>query len=181
MHPVGHGRDQVSEEVAGDATGGFLVQFRKGKLIPTRTERHALAQSRRPMGMTRYSLRSENPGMSEPSRGLVLAAILRNDLCPACAPASGSTWVCPTDTGSCPLAWCRKAGPRAAQAWVVAAGLCGVRGGEGYFTRFHFDPAMPPADPLELVMVSSSPGMAAMRFCVSPAQFGKVLPSTLVV
>ena len=33
-------------------------------LIPTRTERHALAQSRRPMGMTRYSLRSENPGMS---------------------------------------------------------------------------------------------------------------------
>src|SRR4051794_31000504 len=110
-----------------------------------------------------------------------LAAILRNDLCPACAPASGSTWVCPTDTGSCPLAWCRKAGPRAAQAWVVAAGLCGVRGGEGYFTRFHFDPAMPPADPLELVMVRSSPGMAAMRFCVSPAQFGKVLPSTLVV
>src|SRR4051795_891282 len=40
-------------------------------LIPTRTERHALAQSRRPMGMTRYSLRSENPGMSQPSRGLV--------------------------------------------------------------------------------------------------------------
>ena len=44
-----------------------------GLLIPTRTERHALAQSRRPMGMTRYSLRSENPGMSQPSRGLVLA------------------------------------------------------------------------------------------------------------
>src|SRR3954454_6778149 len=42
-----------------------------GQLIPTRTERHALAQSRRPMGMTRYSLRSENPGMSQPSRGLV--------------------------------------------------------------------------------------------------------------
>src|SRR4051794_22467703 len=42
-------------------------------LIPTRTERHALAQSRRPMGMTRYSLRSENPGMSQPSRGLVLS------------------------------------------------------------------------------------------------------------
>src|SRR3954449_1418145 len=41
-------------------------------VIPTRTERHALAQSRRPMGMTRYSLRSENPGMSQPSRGLVL-------------------------------------------------------------------------------------------------------------
>src|SRR3954470_17561393 len=41
------------------------------RLIPTRTERHALAQSRRPMGMTRYSLRSENPGMSQPSRGLV--------------------------------------------------------------------------------------------------------------
>src|SRR5215204_5846725 len=32
MHPVGHGRDQVAQEVAGDATGGFLVQFRKGKL-----------------------------------------------------------------------------------------------------------------------------------------------------
>src|SRR3954454_22339767 len=45
-----------------------------GRLIPTRTERHVLAQSRRPMGMTRYSLRSENPGMSQPSRGLVLAA-----------------------------------------------------------------------------------------------------------
>ena len=45
---------------------------RKDSLIPTRTERHALAQSRRPMGMTRYSLRSENPGMSQPSRGLVL-------------------------------------------------------------------------------------------------------------
>src|SRR3954470_9946440 len=43
-------------------------------VIPTRTERHALAQSRRPMGMTRYSLRSENPGMSQPSRGLVLVA-----------------------------------------------------------------------------------------------------------
>src|SRR5215212_11246160 len=32
MHPVGHGRDQGAQEVAGDATGGFLVQFRKGKL-----------------------------------------------------------------------------------------------------------------------------------------------------
>src|SRR3954452_11328875 len=41
-------------------------------LIPTRTERHVLAQSRRLMGMTRYSLRSENPGMGQPSRGLVL-------------------------------------------------------------------------------------------------------------
>src|SRR3954467_12179459 len=50
-------------------------------LIPTRTERHALAESRRPMGMTRYSLRSENPGMSQPSRGLVLRAI---GLDPAC-------------------------------------------------------------------------------------------------
>src|SRR5215208_7338641 len=32
MYPVRNGRDQVSEEVSGDATGGFLVQFRKGKL-----------------------------------------------------------------------------------------------------------------------------------------------------
>src|SRR3954467_1553929 len=47
-------------------------------LIPTRTERHALAQSRRPMGMTRYSLRSENPGMSQPSRGLVLGSTYRD-------------------------------------------------------------------------------------------------------
>ena len=47
------------------------------RVIPTRTERHALAQSRRPMGMTRYSLRSENPGMGQPSRGLVLDAKTR--------------------------------------------------------------------------------------------------------
>src|SRR3954464_2399975 len=47
----------------------LIIRYR---VIPTRTERHALAQSRRPMGMTRYSLRSENPGMSQPSRGLVL-------------------------------------------------------------------------------------------------------------
>src|SRR5215217_263911 len=32
MHPVGHGRDHVAQEVSGDATSGFLVQFRKGKL-----------------------------------------------------------------------------------------------------------------------------------------------------
>src|SRR4051794_37452295 len=32
MHPVGHSRDQVAQEVAGNAPGGFLVQFRKGKL-----------------------------------------------------------------------------------------------------------------------------------------------------
>src|SRR3954454_8585844 len=32
MHPVRHGRDQVPEEVAGDATGGSLVQLGKGKL-----------------------------------------------------------------------------------------------------------------------------------------------------
>src|SRR4051795_7010546 len=32
MHPVGHSRDQVAQEVAGKAPGGFLVQFRKGKL-----------------------------------------------------------------------------------------------------------------------------------------------------
>src|SRR5215211_346502 len=32
MHPVRNGRDQVAQEVASDATGGCLVQFRKGKL-----------------------------------------------------------------------------------------------------------------------------------------------------
>src|SRR5215213_527953 len=32
MHPVGHGRDQGAQEVSGNAPGGFLVQFRKGKL-----------------------------------------------------------------------------------------------------------------------------------------------------
>src|SRR5215211_3536947 len=56
----------------------YILESQKNDLesfIPTRTERHALAQSRRPMGMTRYSLRSENPGMSQPSRGLVLLSL----------------------------------------------------------------------------------------------------------
>ena len=57
----------VGEQGSSTPSIGLL----RSGLIPTRTERHALAQSRRPMGMTRYSLRSENPGMSQPSRGLV--------------------------------------------------------------------------------------------------------------
>jgi hypothetical protein len=32
MHPVGHSRDQVSEEVAGNAAGDPLMQLHKGEL-----------------------------------------------------------------------------------------------------------------------------------------------------
>ena len=63
-------------------------------LIPTRTERHALAQSRRPLGITRYSLRSENPGISQPSRGLVLTHISQMGtlLNPARGSAASPNW-----------------------------------------------------------------------------------------
>src|SRR3954447_18340383 len=68
--------DHVEGTAVYDVNGkqiGAIKRLVIEKVIPTRTERHALAQSRRPMGMTRYSLRSGNPGMGQPSRGLVLA------------------------------------------------------------------------------------------------------------
>ena len=67
-----HFEGEVWECACGDGAMSRVLESRAlPVIIPTRTERHALAQSRRPMGMTRYSLRSENPGMSQPSRGLV--------------------------------------------------------------------------------------------------------------
>src|SRR3954451_22066697 len=55
-----HGLIAANFEAAPPSSLDSFVRGRDHEeVIPTRTERHALAQSRRPMGMTRYSLRSE--------------------------------------------------------------------------------------------------------------------------